>query len=87
MEIEGRNGEKIKRPVDIRKRWIEYIEELYDKEDKPDNIEIEREDEVDDDAIGPDLLDSEIEMSIRELKNGKTPGPDEIPAEFFEEPS
>lgn len=35
QEIEGRNGENLERPEDIRKRWIEYTEELYDKENKP----------------------------------------------------
>ena len=80
-EVEGRNGQNLTRPADIRERFIEYVEELYNKESKP-NIELE-EREVEDDYLGPQLLESEIERAIKELKNGKSPGQDEMPAEFL----
>ena len=83
IEIEGKNGEKLKNPEDVRKRWMEHIEDLYDKENKPPDIEIEEEADVDDDEIGPELLDREIEATLKELKNGKAPGPDDIPSEFL----
>ena len=39
--------------------------------------------EVEDDYLGLQLLESEIERAIRELKNGKSSGQDETPAEFL----
>ena len=83
IAIEGKNGEKLKNPEDVRKRLMEHIEDLYDKKNKPSDIEIEEEEEIDDDDIGPDLLDREINSAIKELKNNKAPGPDDIPAEFL----
>ena len=47
QEVEGRNGQKLTMPADIRERFIEYVEELYDKEGKP-NIELEEGREVED---------------------------------------
>ena len=82
QEIEGRNGQKLTRPEDIRNRFIEYVEELYDKQNKPDII-IEEENDVGEDFLGPQLIESEIERAIKDLKNDKSPGQDEIPAEFL----
>ena len=82
QEIEGKNGQKLTRPEDIRSRFIEYVEELYDKQNKPD-VELEEETDIEDDFLGPCLLDSEIERAMKDLKNGKSPGQDEIPAEFL----
>lgn len=81
QEIEGRNGEKLTRLEDIRSRFIEYVEELYDKQNKP-NLLIEEEADVEEDHLGPLLLESETERSIKDLKNGKFPGHDEILTEF-----
>lgn len=47
-----------------------HVEDPYNKENKP-NIDIEKEEEVDDDNIGPNLLDREMESAIKEFKNGK----------------
>ena len=45
---------------DIQRRWIEHIEELYDKDAKPDDIYIGSEETVDQDDMGPRLLSSKI---------------------------
>ena len=82
QEIEGKNGQKLTRPEDIRRRIIEYVEELYDTQNKPE-VELEEEIDVEEDFIGPYLLDSEIERAMKDLKDGKSPGQDEIPAEFI----
>ena len=70
---------------DIKNRWKEYIEVLYDGEGKPlkENLKMEKESEVDEDSKGPDLLASEIKAAIKDLKNGKAVGIDGIPAEFW----
>lgn len=59
---------------------MKHAEDLYDKENKPSDIEIEEE-EVDDD-IGPDLINKEIKSAIKDLKNAMIPGPDNIITEF-----
>jgi hypothetical protein len=61
------------------------VEELYDKAGKPEknDLGIEQEWEVDKDNMGPDLIIDEIKAAIKEMKNGKAEGYDEIPAEFW----
>ena len=39
--------------------------------------------DVEVDSLGPELLASEIEAAIEEMKNGKAVGIDEIPVEFL----
>ena len=72
-------------PDEIRNRWKEYIEILYDKNGKPQNEEmgIELEFDVDEDSKGPVILDSEVTNAIEALKVGKVIGPDGIPAKFW----
>jgi len=76
-------GEMLTDGEDIKKRWVEYIEELYNRADKPGDIPIEEEGEVNGDKKGPILLDSEIYQAIKDLKSGKTEGEDGIPAEML----
>jgi hypothetical protein len=47
-----------------------------------EDFKLESEDEVDSDQKSPNLLKEEIYAAIRELKNGKAVGIDEIPAEI-----
>ena len=67
-------------------RWKEYVEELYDKSGKPleEDFRLEDEDLVESDQKGPDVMNEEIYAAIRDIKNGKATGIDDIPAEFFE---
>ena len=83
--IKDMDGRLLTDKSDIKERWREYIETLYDAERKPgkDSFDLEREDEVDKDCKGPDLLVSEIRAAIKETKNRKAVGIDEIPAEFW----
>ena len=69
----------------IKERWREYIETLYDAEGKPgkDSLDLEREGEVDKDFKGPDLLVSEIRAAVKELKDRRAIGIDELPVEFW----
>lgn len=81
--IKSETGELLTQPTDIRNRWKEYIETLYDKDGKPRDICMEVEAQVEDDRKGPELLRSEIEAAIRDMKKNKAEGIDEIPAEFW----
>ena len=52
----------------MKDRWKEYIEELYTKEEKPTELELEEGDEVDSNSIGPGIIRSEIEKALQDMK-------------------
>ena len=64
---------------DIKKRWQEYMEELYKKDlHDPDNH---------DDVITnlePDILECEVKWALESITTNKTSGSDGIPAELFQ---
>ena len=62
--IMSKQGTMLTKPDEIKQRWKEYIEELYNKEEKPEEIEMEEEAEVEKDKIGPDILTSEMGWDI-----------------------
>ena len=70
---------------EIKERWKECIEELYSKSSKPrmEDFDLEEERQVESDRKGPGLLIDEIHAAIKEMKNGKVAGVDDIPAEFL----
>ena len=72
---------------EVRDRWKEYIEKLYDGAGKPseEQMSIENETEVPEDDKGPELLEQEIVSAIKQLKKGKSPGVDGIPGELLRE--
>ena len=84
-KIKDQNGNVITKVEEVWKRWREYIEWLYNKKEKPNmaQLEIESEINVEEDCKGPDLLDEEIRAAIKEIKNNKAVGVDEIPIEFW----
>ena len=68
----------------VRERWREYIEELYDKENRPEEEEMGNYNEaLSEEDIGPSLLKDEIVNAIKDMKVKKSEGIDEIPAEFI----
>jgi hypothetical protein len=83
--INSIDGNLLTDPADIRNRWKEYIELLYDKENKPkeEELSIEEENIVGEDYKGPDISESEVIAAIREMKNNKAVGVDGIPAEIL----
>jgi hypothetical protein len=83
--IKDRNGILLTNEDEVRNRWKEYIEELYDKENKPTEEEMigTFANPGGEDDLGPTLLREEIEKAIEELKDGKSEGVDEIPAEMI----
>ena len=58
----------------MRDRWKEYIKDLYDKNNKPQEEDTHLETDTEDDVKGPLILFSEFEAALSELKNGKAEG-------------
>jgi len=52
----------------VRDRWKEYIEDLYDKNNKPQEEDMHLETDTEDDVKGPPILYSEFEAALSELK-------------------
>ena len=71
-------GRDLTEAEDIKKRWQEYTEELYQKDldilDNPDNVVADLE---------PDILESEVKWALKSLANNKASGGDGIPVELF----
>ena len=77
--IKDRNGMDLTEAEDIKKRWQEYMEELYKKDHhNPDNH---------DDVIihlEPDILECEVEWALGSITTNKASGGDGIPVELFQ---
>ena len=69
MGSKDRNGMELTEAEDIKKRWQEYIEELYKKDlSNPDNH---------DDVIThlePDILECEVEWALESITTNKASG-------------
>ena len=77
--IKDRNGMDLTEADDIKKRWQEYIEELYKKDLKDPNNH--------DGVIThlePDILKCEVKCALGNITTNKGSGGDEIPAELFQ---
>ena len=70
---------------EIKNRWKEYVETLYDKDGKPKetDIGVRESTDVAVDFMGPDILESEVRAAVKEMKENKSVGVDGIPAEFL----
>ena len=77
--IKDRNGLDLTEAEDIKKRWQEYIEELYKKDlHDPDNH---------DDVITklePDIVECEVKWALKSITTNKASGGDGIPDELFQ---
>lgn len=81
--IEGKDGLLLYKEEEVRKRWEEYIEDLYMTKDKPESLNIEGEEQIEEEDKGPSILESEIRQAIKEMKSRKATGVDDLPIEFF----
>ena len=77
--IKGRNGMDLTEAEDIKKRWQENTEELYEKcvndLDNHDGVATHLE---------PDILECEVKWALGSVTMSKTSGGDGIPAEIFQ---
>ena len=64
--------------ADIKKRWQEYTEELYKKDQDPDNHDgvITH--------LEPDILECEVKWALGSITTNKASGGDGIPVELFQ---
>ena len=83
--IKDHNGSLLTDKMNIRGRWKTYIEDLYNKPNKPtqEELQLEKEEEIEEDFKGPSILQSEVEEAIRHMKKKKSEGIDNIPAELL----
>ena len=77
--IKDRNRMDLTEAEDIKKRWQEYTEELYEKDlldpDNHDGVITHLE---------PDILECKIKWALGNITTNKASGGDGIPAELFE---
>ena len=76
--IKGRNGMDLREAEEIKKRWQEYIEELYKKDlydqDTHDGMITH---------LDPDILDCGVKWALESITMNKASGGDGIPVELF----
>jgi len=63
--------------------WENYVSELYDRPIRPETLEDEPEEEVDTEEKGPYILQSEVEKAIKEMRNRKSTGDDDVPGDVL----
>ena len=77
--IKDRNGMDLTETEDIKKRWQEYIKELYKKElHDPDNHDGVITD------LEPDIRECEVKWALESITMNKASGGDGIPVELFQ---
>ena len=77
--IKDRNGMDLTETDDIKKRWQEYAEELYNKDlHNPDNHNGVITD------LEPDILECEVERALESITMNKASGGDGIPVELIQ---
>jgi hypothetical protein len=85
ITINNKNGELKTELNEVKERWREYVEDLYDKTGKPvkEDFDLEEENMVGNDQKGPDIMREEIYEAIKCMKKGKAAGIDDVPWEFL----
>ena len=73
--IKDSQGNRI---VDQRQIWENYVTELHDRPNRPETLEVEPEEEVYTDEKGPYILQSEVQKAIKEMRNRKATGDDDV---------
>uniref|UniRef100_A0A3B1JXQ2 ribonuclease H n=1 Tax=Astyanax mexicanus TaxID=7994 RepID=A0A3B1JXQ2_ASTMX len=80
--IEDKDEELLTEKAAVMERWTEYCKELYNFPIKPDNTLLKKEQDTREVARLP-VLKEEVRHAVKRLKTGKSPGPDNIPAELL----
>ena len=80
---EESQGNKLVDQRQVLKIWENYDTEVYDPAKRPENLEVEPEDDVDADEIGPYILHSEMEKSIKEVTDKESIRDDDVPRDVL----
>ena len=78
IDIEDSQGNRIVDQKQVLKIWENYVTELYDRPNRLETLEVEPDEEVDTDEKGPYILQSEVEKAIKEMRNKKSTGDDDV---------
>ena len=79
--IKDRNGMDLTEAEDIKKRWKEYTEELYQKDlHDPDN----HDGVITHTHLEPDILECEVNWALEVITMNEASGGDRIPVELFQ---
>jgi hypothetical protein len=81
--IEDSQGNRIVDQRQELKIWEKCVTVLYDRPNRPETLEVEPEEEVDTEEKGPYNLQSDVEKAIKEMRNRKTTGDDDVPGEVL----
>ena len=79
---EDSQGNRIVDQKQVLKIWENYVTELYDRPNRLETLEVEPE-EVDTDEKGPYILQSEVEKTVKEMRNRKATGDDDVPGDVL----
>ena len=82
-ETEFENNGEITDKQGILNTWQKCVEELYETRNRPATLDIGNETDISEDEKGFPILMEEVELVIREMKNGKATGIDGIPIELI----
>jgi hypothetical protein len=80
--VQTEEGVVVYEQKDIAIRWKQYLEKLYGGGPDGDDT-LEQEDEVDPEERGDCILRDEFDQAVRQLKDRKAPGIDDLPAELI----
>jgi hypothetical protein len=81
--IEDSQENRIVEQSQVLKIWENYITKLHDRPNRLETLEVELEEEVDADENGPYILQSEVEKTIKEMRNKKASGDDDVPGDVL----
>lgn len=78
LPIRDENGERLSTKSEVLERWRQYCKQLMASEEGSERVVLPNPE-----AHEPPIMKSEIEAALQKLKNGKTPGSDNIVAEML----
>ena len=81
--IKDSQGNRIVDQRQVLKIWENYVTELHDRPNRPETLEVEPEEEVYTDEKGPYTLQSVVQKAIKEVRNRKAIGDDDVPGDVL----
>jgi hypothetical protein len=81
--VEDSPGKIISGQRPVLKIWKNYLTQLYERANRPENVQVEPEEAVDADEKDPCILQSEVEKAIKEMRDKKATGDDDVPGDVL----